>query len=74
MEDNIRMTSTERQALLTQYRQSRDPRMRLRAHIILLLAQGYSWALISAVLFCSTRTIARNRVIGSNRAIESDEY
>lgn len=48
--------------------------MRLRAHIILLLAQGYSWALISAVLFCSTRTIARNRVIGSNRAIESDEY
>ncbi len=33
--------------------------MRLRAHIILLLADGYAWALITAVLFCSTATIAR---------------
>ena len=27
--------------------------------MILLLAQGYSWAVISGVLFCSTRTLAR---------------
>ncbi len=33
--------------------------MRLRAHIILLLAEGYSWAVIAGVLFCRTRTIAR---------------
>lgn len=33
--------------------------MRLRAHILLLLAEGYSWAVIAGMLFCSTRTIAR---------------
>jgi putative transposase len=59
MAGSIRMTPSERQALLEQYRKGSDPRVRLRAHIILLLAQGYSWALIAGVLFCSTRTIAR---------------
>ena len=36
-----------------------NPRVRLRAYILLLLAQGYSWALIASVLFCRTRAIAR---------------
>jgi putative transposase len=59
MEPSLCMTPAERQAVLEQYRKSRDPQLRLRAHIVLLLAEGYSWALITAVLFCSTRTIAR---------------
>jgi transposase len=33
--------------------------VRLRAQIILLLADGRSWSLIVAVLYCSTRTITR---------------
>jgi transposase len=33
--------------------------VRLRAHIILLLAAGHPWSLIIAVLFCSSATIAR---------------
>jgi putative transposase len=53
------ITARERQALLVQYRKGAHERVRLRAHIILLLAQGYSWAVIAGVLFCSTRTIAR---------------
>jgi transposase len=40
------------------YRRSPDPALRLRAHIILLLSEGYAWALITAVLFCSSATIA----------------
>jgi putative transposase len=59
METSIRITPGERQALREQYRKSRDPQMRLRAHIVLLLAQGYSWAVIASVLFCSTRPLAR---------------
>lgn len=59
MDYRIRVTPGERQALLAQYRKSSDPRVRLRAHLLLLLAEGYSWAVIAAVLFCSTRTIAR---------------
>lgn len=59
MANSIGMSPAQRQALVAQYRQSPHPRERLRAHILLLLAEGYSWALISAVLFCSTRTIAR---------------
>lgn len=59
MESHLRITARERQVLLDQYRKGVNTRVRLRAHILLLLAQGYSWALIAGVLFCSTRTIAR---------------
>lgn len=59
MANSIRMTPAHRQALLEQYRKGANPRVRLRAHILLLLAEGYSWAVIAGVLFCSTRTIAR---------------
>jgi len=31
--------------------------MRMRAHIILMLADGYPWSLIGSVLYCSARTI-----------------
>jgi hypothetical protein len=40
-------------------RHNLDPALRLRAHLLLLLAAGCPWATIAAVLFCSTRTIAR---------------
>jgi putative transposase len=33
--------------------------MPLRAHIILLLADGHPWSLIAKLLLCSTATIAR---------------
>jgi hypothetical protein len=59
MEGHLRITARERQALLEQYRHGATTRVRLRAHILLLLAEGYSWALIAGVLFCSTRTLAR---------------
>ena len=57
--EHLRITAWERQALLEQYRKGANERVRLRAHILLLLADGYSWAIIVGVLFCSTRTIAR---------------
>ena len=59
MESHLRITVYERQALLAQYRKGVNPRVRLRAHMLLLLAEGYSWAVIAGVLFCSSRTIAR---------------
>lgn len=59
MANSIGMTAAQRQALIEQYRKGADPRVRLRAHIILVRAQGYSWAVITSVLFCSTCTIAR---------------
>jgi len=57
--EHLRITARERQALLEQYRKGANERVRLRAHILLLLADGYSWAMIVGVLYCSTRTIAR---------------
>jgi putative transposase len=44
---------------LDHYRRHPDPQVRLRAHILLLLADGYAWATITAVLFTSPDTIAR---------------
>ena len=59
MEPSITLTTDERKALLVHLRRSPAPDLRLRAHIILLLADGYAWATITAVLFCSSRTVAR---------------
>ena len=59
MSDSITLTADERVALLDHLRHAPQPELRLRAHIILLLADGHSWSLLVAVLYCSTRTIAR---------------
>src|ERR1700739_1569258 len=47
------------QALLDRYRKDRDPDVRFRAHILLLLADGHAWATVATLLFCSSRTIDR---------------
>jgi transposase len=56
----ITLSTAERNTLLAYYRcPYHDSALRLRAHIVLLLADGYAWATIAAVLYCSSRTIAR---------------
>jgi transposase len=60
MTASISLRPGERNTLLDLYRcRFYDPELRLRAHIILLLADGHSWATVAAVLYCSSRTIAR---------------
>jgi transposase len=60
MSASISLAAHERNTLLDYYRcPYHQPELRLRAHILLLLADGYAWATIAAVLYCSTRTIAR---------------
>ena len=56
---SIRLADPDRKALLDRYRRDPDPQMRLRAHVLLLLADGHAWATIAAVLFTSPDTIAR---------------
>jgi putative transposase len=58
---SIALCTHDRNALLDLYRRAHDPQLRLRAHILLLLGQGYSWATIAAVLFTSTSTVNRWR-------------
>jgi transposase len=55
----ISISADERKTLLHHLRRHQDPQLRLRAHIILLLADGYTWSLICAALYCSSRTVAR---------------
>src|ERR1035438_10013563 len=59
MSCSIVLRSEERNALLDTYRHHPDPAIGHRAHLILLLADGYSWSVIAAVLFTSASTIAR---------------
>jgi putative transposase len=59
MTTSITLKPGDRNALLGVYRRSPDPRVRLRAPILLLLADGHSWELIAAVLYTSSSTIAR---------------
>jgi putative transposase len=58
---SIRLSEDDRNTLLDHYRTDPDPQVRLRAHILLLLAGGHPWALIASVLFTSPDTIARWR-------------
>jgi putative transposase len=59
MKDSIALTAAERNTLLDHLRRAPQPDLRLRAHILLLLADGHTWATVGAVLYCSSRTIAR---------------
>jgi transposase len=56
---SITLTGDQRATLLRYYRGPCDSRLRLRAHILLLLDDGRAWDDIAATLYCSTRTIAR---------------
>lgn len=57
--NRLHLTPADRRDLLDHVRRSPDPAVRLRSHILLLLADGHPWATIAAVLFCSTSTISR---------------
>src|SRR5215210_6364800 len=56
---SIALSPGQRKRLLALYRKEPDPLVRLRAHVVLLLADGHAWSLICAVLFCSTATVGR---------------
>src|SRR5438045_2725500 len=59
MSSTIALSADQRKALLRLYRHPTRPEAAHRAHILLLLDQGYSWDAIAAVLFTSASTIAR---------------
>jgi putative transposase len=59
MTRSVTLDARQRQALLDRYRKAPDPDVRFRAHILLLLADGHTWETITALLFCSSRTIDR---------------
>jgi len=59
MRASITLTAGERNALLRHYRRAPVPDWRLRAHILLLLADGWAWAAVAALLYTSSSTIAR---------------
>jgi putative transposase len=61
MDGSIQLLEQDRNVLLDCLRRGRDPDQRLRAHVVLLLADGWTWATIAAVLFTSTSTINRWR-------------
>jgi hypothetical protein len=62
MDGSIVLGSRERKRLLEIYRGGKEAcpaQVRLRAHVVLLLADGHAWSLIEQMLFCSSATIAR---------------
>jgi putative transposase len=58
MNSTISLSADERKALLDLYRHG-DPAPSHRAHVLLLLADGWTWDSIAAALFTSASTIAR---------------
>jgi transposase len=58
MPSSLSLRTAQRKTLFCYYRRHSDPAVRLRAHVLLMLAEGQPWSLITSVLYCSTRTIA----------------
>jgi len=56
---SISLSPEDRKTLLSWYRGRHSAELRLRAHLILLLADSHTWATVCAVLYCSRRTLAR---------------
>jgi transposase len=56
---SISLRPDQRNTLLRHYRHATRPDWRLRAHLLLLLADGWTWATIAALLYTSSSTIAR---------------
>jgi transposase len=71
MDGSIGLKERERKTLLMIVRRGSDPQERLRAHILLLLEDGYPWSLIEAVLFTSSSTINRWRQRFEQSGIEA---
>ena len=59
MTRSVTLDARQRQALLDRYRRDSDPDVRSRCHILLLLADGYTWEEVGSALYCSSRTIDR---------------
>ena len=59
MKRGLDLAPEQRTRLLDLYRNSPDPEVRFRSHILLLLGDGHTWATVATLLFCSSRTIDR---------------
>jgi transposase len=59
MSCTIALRPEERKTLLRLYRHPGVPEVGRRAHILLLLAEGYAWGAVAGVLFTSPSTIDR---------------
>ena len=59
MTRSVTLDARQRRALLDRYRKDHDPEVRFRAHLLLLLDDGHTWAAVATLLFCSSRTIDR---------------
>ncbi|QGJ68746.1 Transposase [Planctomycetales bacterium 10988] len=57
----IPLSDEQRKQLLNVYRSGTDPRIARRAHVLLLLAEGWTWQQIRKALFCSNDLIDRTR-------------
>jgi transposase len=56
---SISLRPDQRNTLLRHYRRPGPPEHRLRAHVLLLLADGVAWSTIASLLYTSPSTIAR---------------
>ena len=56
MDRSISLKPSERKVLLEYYRNTTDPEVPLRAHILLLLADGRPWSQIAAMLYTGRRS------------------
>jgi transposase len=59
MPKTFSLTAKRHDELLHLSRKDPDPELRFRAHLLLLLGEGYAWDTIEAMLFCSSRTVDR---------------
>ena len=76
MDGSIEMSAEQRRVLLTAYRQGKDVRAARRAHIVLLVAEGWSYREVRASTFASydlIRDCVRAFQQGGSEAVLRDQ-
>lgn len=59
MEGSVSRGPAGRKRLMEMYRKHPNPAVRQRAHMVLLLGDGWTWSEVESALYCSRRTMAR---------------
>ena len=69
MTPSVTLDTRQRQALLDRYRKDHDPEVRFRAHILLLLADGHTWATVTtSEVWAESRSGWPKGPIGTDRS------
>ena len=63
MDGSIKLSKKDRKAVLALYRNAKNARVSRRAHVVMLIAEGYSWRTVVQLTFSSNNFVSRTLIL-----------